>query len=633
MKNFSNRLKIENLVKEFFDDLGIDHNVEIKEEKLEDIPLLYDDEGNNCNGRLSVENGELKLWPPKNNGKWPFVRPGDNIILLKDGKTIDKTIIVTEENKILIQAKQEPATSKFYLHLSEDGTEVVLETQFQHGRRYHIEDMQEEFILTVNTKNYDTIPPPAIREELIYDELKKMGVILEADGNAISRACNSKKDTKVLIVKGRPAIPPTDGQIKYMFETAERILKPREETEDNIDFYDKGDINSVEEGEVLAVLIPPVLGKEGMNVRGEIIQPPEPKTPKLLAGEGAKISDNGKKVLATINGRPKFTGKSGKISVLPQMVIRGDVDINTGHINFKGDLIIQGNVTEGFEVNALGHVYVQGGVYHGRVYSETGIKIRKNSIGGFISGGGETARYRRLLPFLERLKFILNGIANSYVQLIDNPKFSTKDLEVRGIGYFIKIILEMRFSEITKLFRAIQDMRIEEQGKQSSTIWDALHMIGKKLVGLGPLEIASLEELHKYEEFIVKAINFVEEGIDKMVDVEVGACQNVTIEATGNIMIRSTGTYHSKIHSGKSVSINGFCRGGELSAKEKVIAKEIGSMACVATFVGVDQGGFIQANRIYPNVTYSVGAVLRKNQDELSMVKIQLNQEGNLEFR
>ncbi len=636
MKKFSNQLQLEKLVKELFNDLKISHRKGMGEENIldefDDTSILYIDEEDSRNGRVWVEDGKLKFIAPRDDGKWPFIRPGANITLMKSGKVINNAIMVTSDNDITIKVKEEPAKSQFYLYLSEDETEIFLETKFQDGKRYYLGDMEEEFILTIGTEEYDTIPAPVIDDRLIYQELAKMRVSLEIDREAVSKACNSRKDSKVLIVKGRPATPPIDGKIKYMFESKERILRTGGDTEKTIDFYDRGDINSVEEGDVLAILIPPISGKEGLNVRGEIIDPPEADLPKLLVGDGAKISDDGKTVFATRNGRPVLVGRNKIISVISQMIIRSDVDINTGHINFKGDLIIQGNVTEGFEVNALGRVYIQGGVYHGRVYSETGIYINRNLIGGFISGGGETARYRRLLPFLKRLQFILNGIMDSYVQLVDNPKFSTKDLEQRGIGYFIKIILEMRFPEIPELFKEIQGIRIEEQGEEASSIWDALQIIGKKLVGLGPLEIANLEEIHKYEEFLEKAINSIVEGINKTVDVEVGACQNTVIEATGNVNVSRTGTYHSKIHSGGSITINGFCRGGELLAKDKIAVREIGSATNVSTLVGVDEDGVIQGNKVFPNVTFAIGAVLRKNQEELNMVKIKLDDKGNFEF-
>ena len=116
-----------------------------------------------------------------------------------------------------------------------------------------------------------------------------------------------------------------------------------------IDFRERGGIPQVKQGDVLAVKKNIVQGKAGKNIFNDLIRPPEDI--RLKAGKGAYLSEDRLQVIAAVSGHPKIS-RDGVIFVYQSYVIQGDVDFETGNIDYQGDVIIKGCVQNGFKVKA-----------------------------------------------------------------------------------------------------------------------------------------------------------------------------------------------------------------------------------------------------------------------------------------
>ena len=116
-----------------------------------------------------------------------------------------------------------------------------------------------------------------------------------------------------------------------------------------IDFRERGGIPQVRQGDVLAVKKNVVQGKAGKNIFNDLIRPPEDI--RLKAGKGAYLSEDRLQVIAAVSGHPKIS-RDGVIFVYQSYVIQGDVDFETGNIDYQGDVIIKGCVQNGFKVKA-----------------------------------------------------------------------------------------------------------------------------------------------------------------------------------------------------------------------------------------------------------------------------------------
>ena len=89
---------------------------------------------------------------------------------------------------------------------------------------------------------------------------------------------------------------------------------------------------------------------------------PTPREVVLSAGEGAILTKDGKRVVATRSGRPTMSRRRNKfkVSVVNELVHAGDVDLSSGNIGFKGDVLILGNVTENMLVESKQDIKING---------------------------------------------------------------------------------------------------------------------------------------------------------------------------------------------------------------------------------------------------------------------------------
>jgi len=184
------------------------------------------------------------------------------------------------------------------------------------------------------------------------------------------------------VAMGIPAVQGKDAKVEFFFNTD--YLKAGGLSKDGlIDFKDRGEIPHVEEGTMLAEKIPMVEAVVGHNIYGEEIEAAPGEDIALKCGKGAKLSEDGYKILTAVKGFPKYT-LSGHVYVHQSYTTEGDVDYQTGHINYDGNVIITGRIKSGFKVkgndisaieldggilNADGDVKISGGVNEGKIYA------------------------------------------------------------------------------------------------------------------------------------------------------------------------------------------------------------------------------------------------------------------------
>ena len=114
------------------------------------------------------------------------------------------------------------------------------------------------------------------------------------------------KTTFLKVAEGLEPIDGTDAGVVYLFDRD--YLKPGRFSEDGtIDFKERGEIPFVSAGDVLAEKIPPKEGKDGVSIYGEAIPKAEAMDISFALGKGVRLSRDGLKVLADVNGSPKVS--------------------------------------------------------------------------------------------------------------------------------------------------------------------------------------------------------------------------------------------------------------------------------------------------------------------------------------
>lgn len=182
------------------------------------------------------------------------------------------------------------------------------------------------------------------------------------------------------IASGREPENGKDAKIKPLVESAQaRILKPREREDGSVDMRDLGDIVCVKVGEPLAKKVPLTPGIKGFTVTATPLEPEAGNDTKLMVGDGTAISPKNENVLiSTKVGLPKIIDNGMEVDEVYKIK---NVDVSTGHINFEGSVIIDGDVSEGMRVVASGDISVGGFVESASLEAGGDITITSGIIG------------------------------------------------------------------------------------------------------------------------------------------------------------------------------------------------------------------------------------------------------------
>ena len=182
------------------------------------------------------------------------------------------------------------------------------------------------------------------------------------------------------VAKGTQAVNGKDAEFTALVEDISRqVLKPRSKDEGKIDMRDLGQTITVGQNDHLMKRTPATEGIAGFTVLGQIIPPLPGQDSLIKPGKGTYISpDDPNLLLASFPGLPII--KDRTIEVDDALCV-SNVDVSTGHVKFKGNVFVSGNIEPGMIVNATGSVTVGGFIESAEVQAQGDIKVAKGIIG------------------------------------------------------------------------------------------------------------------------------------------------------------------------------------------------------------------------------------------------------------
>ncbi|QLE84175.1 DUF342 domain-containing protein [Shewanella sp. Scap07] len=182
------------------------------------------------------------------------------------------------------------------------------------------------------------------------------------------------------IANGKAAVNGTNAELTRKVSLArERLLQPQQREDGTVDMRNLGDIIMVKPNDVLMVKTPATPGSPGYDVHGTKLAPQPGKDVKMTVGNGCALLQSDENVLiATVPGQP-VESKSG-MQVDDVLQIK-DVDVGYGNVDFKGSIMITGDVHEGMVVKSSGDITVMGFVDSASLYATGDITVSKGVIG------------------------------------------------------------------------------------------------------------------------------------------------------------------------------------------------------------------------------------------------------------
>lgn len=222
--------------------------------------------------------------------------------------------------------------------------------------------------------------------ESIVKKLKELGAVKGIDKDAI-RAFHDRAQKErpgisfaEVIAKGKPTGAGTESSFEYLVTPLQdRVLTPQKREDGTLDMHELGDIDSVEQGDLLMRRIPAQAGENGYTVRGEALVSIASDNVPFDVGDGTTTSpDDANLLIATRKGIP-LKSKNG-ISVSEMLVLK-NVDLTTGNVEYDGSVMVSGNVKGGMLVKATKDVIINGFVESGMVEAGGNIVVQQGVIG------------------------------------------------------------------------------------------------------------------------------------------------------------------------------------------------------------------------------------------------------------
>lgn len=178
---------------------------------------------------------------------------------------------------------------------------------------------------------------------------------------------------KVCIAEGTPPISGQDGSIKYYFDL-EKPLLPKLNPDGTVNYKELDSVNTVSKDDILAEIISPVEGVDGIRVDGDSIPHVKGKVPKFKYGKNVGVSFDGLFLKSESDGLVELN--DGRVMVSSVLSI-DNIDSSTGNINFNGNVIVNKDILNGFILKSTGSVEVKGALEGGYIESEGDILIRQ----------------------------------------------------------------------------------------------------------------------------------------------------------------------------------------------------------------------------------------------------------------
>ncbi len=194
------------------------------------------------------------------------------------------------------------------------------------------------------------------------------------------QVCNKE----VVVAAGAREVPGEEGYFDYNFN-CDCNNKPQVMPDGSVDYWSIHNIETVVEGQVIAVYHPATAGQDGYTVRGRKLLAKRGRELPPLKGKGFERANDNLTYVASITGKIERQGE--RIQILPVYEIFGNAELNHGNIEFKGDLVIHGNIEAGLKIRTNGNLTVDGVVESCEIEAKKEVILRSGMLGGSIKAG------------------------------------------------------------------------------------------------------------------------------------------------------------------------------------------------------------------------------------------------------
>jgi uncharacterized protein (DUF342 family) len=247
--------------------------------------------------------------------------------------------------------------------------------------------------------------------------------------------CNEERTDVLDVVLARGKRP--IDEIPPYLVLSDRLVSRQQKEElmgARVDFKELSLFTLVKKGEELAALMPKQDGKMGENVLGNAVAFGKQRIP--FPRPGKNTAWEAERVIAQCDGRFQVTADSFWVDEV--LDILGDIDLRVGNIDFPGDVVIRGEIRDGFTVKAGKSILCTGCIGAARIecggdlITQQGIVGKEKAV--IRVGGAAEAKFLEAcaLDAVGPVR-VRTSILNSTVHTKDSVEMGDRGIIIGGI--------------------------------------------------------------------------------------------------------------------------------------------------------------------------------------------------------
>ncbi len=575
---------------------------------------------------IAIENGSVLFsGSPVPGDSGALIRCGKGVILVVNGKEVKGACEIFPADQVEIKPIEETEPDRVEVRIS--GDQLSAEARFLPGvkRKHRVKDHPYTGELTVEAEPYEENYQSLAGKDIL-EIITKNGVTYGLDQNAPTTLIK-EPGAWHLVATGKRVQQGRDGWIEVLFKSGFKSVS-YEDQEKKVDFRDRYELVQVKLGDVMAVIHPPVPGEPGIKVTGQEIQPDPVTRAEVNCESGAELDQESRKVLATQTGVPYFKkGRTSSFSVENIYIHKGDVDIKSGNIDFRGHFKVQGAITEGMKVSADGNIEIGDNASGAEILAGGNIIFKKNCIKCIVQAGWVDMVLNDLYATLDKM-------ADSVERALDACDDVAKTLEEKGKyseqmeTAVVRSLLQNKFTELPqyayellnkskKAFKSLPENLVQAVNETAPYFVDYQYVqsLGRPV----------LQDIHH------KLLKLKEgrESRSERADITVSYVQNSKLTCTGDVLVKGQGVYNSSITCKGVVKIDRLFRGGSIDAGGDVYIGEAGSprSSSEQEKISIPYQGTVYLGKAYENLRIKFGATEYRCIKELRNARLILDQQ------
>ncbi|GGA29682.1 FapA family protein [Paenibacillus physcomitrellae] len=578
-------------------------------------------------GKVWVQNG--LLFSKDAEDKFPVIQPGKGVKLYKNGQIVERATVIHERDQLLAETEDEEVQPVWEVKISEDKMEAHLSVKPGYKLRRSIRDMEPSNFVLLEAEEKRV--PILLDDGEVMQKLRELGIVHGVNYAQIASACLSEEEETYLIAKGSPYLEGKQGYF-MPYQQMEVLKGIRERADGTVNYRDIQEFPSVDRGQIIGIVVPPVPGYPGVTVTNEPLFPPEVFPLLLQAGHGVELVEGDSKVVALDTGHPdiKQSGREARISVVPKLTIVKDINMETGNIRYIGEVEIKGSVQDGMTVQADGNLMVRGNANMATIMAGKSVIIQHNVISSEVTAGKSNLVKTELQASMQECVLQMKKIVTAIQQLSLVSAFKVSSFQRTGLGPLLKILYDGKFKQFSSLVSTLVQ-QLNEHSAHLEPEWEDLsRRLHRGFLTLNDSILKSSEEI---KPIIQLAENLIQSSVETAADelfINAGFVQNSQIYSAGDIWVTGKGIYNSKMFAHGHVNVKGYVRGGEIFAAKGVTLEQAGTKGGITTKIKVPETEKIYIKLAMEDTLIQIGSHHYKFVQPHVDVTASLSSEGRL---